>query len=380
MVAGPVRVLHVIDTLDIGGAQRHLLSLAGSMSRRGYRCIIATSGRPVLAVPEGVEVVSLSPRSISHRLPLRFSASLTRLLAGEQMDLVHAHLHASSLAAAVAATTHRLPLVVTHHSDRAWQPRYHRELGRRASIRAGQTIAVAHSLAAQLAADRIPVTTIPNGVTIPESEPSEADRMQLRARLRIPREAYVASFTGRFTEDKNPLLFVEMAAQVAAGNPSAHFLMVGDGPLRPLVQRRILRYGLEHRFTLTGFRTDADALCGAADVAVVCSRREACSLAALEAMATGLPVVGTPVGDLPHQIAGGRTGYIVRPNAPALAGAVTALSAPGLRARLGRAGRERAAEHYSLERMVDRTLDVYAALQVRPKTEMISAGRLMYYP
>jgi glycosyltransferase involved in cell wall biosynthesis len=160
----------------------------------------------------------------------------------------------------------------------------------------------------------------------------------------------------------------------------AHFLMVGDGPLRPPVQRRITRYGLDRRFTLPGFRTDADRLWDAADVAVVCSRREACSLAALEAMAAGLPVVATPVGDLPHQVVHGRTGYLAPGDAGVLARAVLALSDPCLRARLGRAGHARVAAHYSLDRMVDRTLDLYPALQLRPETEMIPAGGLLHHP
>jgi starch synthase (maltosyl-transferring) len=379
MVDGSLRVLHVIDTMGVGGAQRHLVSLVRALRARGHRCLIATSGQPTISGAEGLEILSLSEEAISRRVPFHFTAQLIRLLAESSVDLVHAHLHASSVAAAAATWLYRLPLVVTHHSDREWQRRHDRLLGRWASSRGRPSISVARSLTARLAEAGLQTVTIPNGVAVPAHPPSEAAIMEMRERLHIPLSAFVVGFTGRFTSDKRPLLFVEMAERVLAVHPHARFLMVGDGPLHARAHREIARLGLLDRFTLTGFRGDAEALHAAADVTVLCSRREACPLVPLEAMAAGRPVVGTAVGDVVHQIEHGVTGYVVpEGDAERLAEAVLLLTDPERRSCFGQAARERVAERCSLEGMVDRTLDVYAGVRLRRKSETAFAKRLMY--
>jgi glycosyltransferase involved in cell wall biosynthesis len=362
MVDRPFRILHVIDTMDTGGAQRHLASLADALNSRGHECLIATSGS--LCREGNVASVTLTRESISRRVPLRFTARLARLLAEWAPDIVHAHLHSSSLAAAAAVVVHRVPVVVTHHSDWAWQRAHDRTLGRWASGRAHSVIAVAHSLAAGLSGRRVPAVTIPNGV--PLQEVGDRDPC-IRARLRLPQDAFVVGFTGRFTEDKDPLLFVDMAARVAAGSPHARFLMVGDGPLRGAVEERIRRHGLTGQVLCTGFRQDVEALYEAADVLVLPSRRDACPLVLLEAMAARRPVVSTPVGDVPR-IIGDRAGVVV-PSADAdgLAGAVLTLADRERREEMGREARNRVAERYSLARMVDRTIEVYENVLLRQK-------------
>lgn len=361
MVDAPLRILHVIDTLEVGGAQRHVLSLIDALHARGHRCLIATSGARQVAGCDETAIYSLARDSISHRLPLRFAARLIRVLAEERVDLVHAHLHASALAAAAATAVHRLPLVMTHHSDSTWQPPYHQVLGRWAASRARMNIAVARGLATQPAVAGLPTLLIPNGVPLPP-DPS-IDREQMRGALGLPPRALIVGFTGRFVADKGPLLFVEMAARVAARNQCAHFLMVGGGPLQGEIERRIAQHGLGSRFTLAGVRNDASRLYSAADVAVVPSRRDACPLVPLEAMAAGCPVVGTAVGDMPEQIVDGITGSIVPVgDIASLAAAVLALVDPTRRWQFGQAGRERVAERYSIRQMADRTMAIYEAM------------------
>jgi glycosyltransferase involved in cell wall biosynthesis len=376
MVDAPLRILHVIDTLGLGGAQRHLLWLAESLRTRGHRCPVVTSG----PTPDGggPDIVSLARDPISHGVPLRFTARSIRFLAEHPVDLVHAHLHSASVAAAAAAAVHRLPVVVTHHSDWEWQPAHHRALGGWASRRARPAITVARALRARLAERNLPTVLIPNGVPLPAEPPDDDTRTGGRRLLGIPPTAFVVGFTGRFVEDKNPLLFVDMAARVAAVDGSAHFLMAGDGPLRAAVGERVARHGLSSRFTLAGVRGDVETLYGLTDVTVLPSRREACPLVPLEAMAAGRPVVGTAVGDVPEQIDHGVSGYVVPAgDAASLASAVLVLADPERRLRFGRAGRERVARHYSLGRMVDRTLEVYEAALLRQRSETLSPYRPM---
>jgi glycosyltransferase involved in cell wall biosynthesis len=376
MVNAPLRILHVIDTLEVGGAQRHLLSLTEALRSRGHHCRIATSGNARMASSGEMDIFSLTRESISHRLPFRFTMRLLRLLAEQEVDIVHAHLHASAVAAAVATIAHRIPLVVTHHSDGAWQHPYHQILGHWASACAHTSITVARSLAAEGATSDPTSVLIPNGVPLDARDPT--DREHVREELGIPPHAFVVVFIGRFVADKDPLLFVEMAAHVAEADETARFLMVGDGPLRREIEERASHRGIAPRFSFTGLRRDTTRLYHAADVVVVPSRRDACPLVPLEAMAAGRPVVGTAVGDIPEQIVDGTTGYVVPPgDGASLAAAVLTLAAPSRRRQFGQAGREHVAERFSVDRMVDRTLAVYEQAVRRPEPASRSITRYL---
>jgi len=369
VTAASTRVLAVIDSLEVGGAQHHLLMLSGGLAGRGYAVTVATSGQEPLAERferENVPVRILTSRSIKHRLSLRFAARLARLARSGAFDVIHAHLHSASVAAAIAARVSGLPLVVTHHSMNTWRRGINRGLGRWADRQTDSAIGVASNVAAGLRAKR--VHTIPNGVPIPEREWSDADIAAARCELAVPRDAYLIGFVGRLAIDKNPLLFVEAAALVAGRLPRAHFLMVGDGPLRASAEAQATALGVASRITFAGFRPRAADLHPVADVLALTSDSEACPLVALEAMAAGRPVVGTAVGDVPLQILDGQTGFVVPPRDPcALARALVALGDASLRGRLGDAARQRVRKEFPIERTFDQTVAVYEETLARAR-------------
>lgn len=335
--------------------------LSGGLAERGYAISVATSGHEPLAERferENVPVHILTSRSIKHRLSLRFAARLTRLARSGAFDLIHAHLHSASVAAAIAARVSGLPLVVTHHSMNTWRRGINRALGRWADRQADSAIGVASNVAAGLGTKRVHM--IPNGAPIPEREWSDADIAAARCELAVPRDAYLIGYVGRLTIDKNPLLFVEAAALVAGRLPHAHFLMVGDGPLRASAEAHATALGVDGRITFVGFRSGAADLHPVADVLALTSDSEACPLVVLEAMAAGRPVVGTAVGDVPLQIIDGVTGFLVPPRNPcAMASALVTLADASLRRRLGVAARRRVRKEFPIARTFDRTVAVY---------------------
>lgn len=359
----PARVLAVIDWLEVGGAQQHLLALACGLSGAGYRFTVATSGNEPLAAAfrrAGVPIRTLARRPIKHRVSPVFTARLATLARGGEFDLIHGHLHAASVAAAAAARVSGLPLVLTHHSMNTWRPTWQTLLGRWADRQADAVIAVATNVAAAAARDGVPVRLIPNSVDVPARVWSAAEVAHARAQLGLPPQAYVISFVGRFSSDKNPLLFVEAAAQVAARCPQAHFLLVGDGPLRPAAETRVQALGLAGRLTWTGFRSDAVHLHSVSDVLALTSDSEATPLVVLEAMAAARPVVATAVGDVAYQVTDGETGYVVPPrDADRMADALVRLADGALRRRLGEAARQHVIRHFTLERTLAETAAVY---------------------
>jgi glycosyltransferase involved in cell wall biosynthesis len=157
---------------------------------------------------------------------------------------------------------------------------------------------------------------------------------------------------GVFREEKNQIEALEAVAGMRAAGSDAHLIYVGDGPVKPEVEARAAELGGDWVHFL-GIRSDIAALLGVADVLVQPSLAEAMPMTVLEAMAVGVPVVATAVGDVPAMLAG-RAGEIVTPgDRPALEAALTALLAdPGKRAAMGEAGREIASSRDS-SKMVD---------------------------
>lgn len=360
------RILAVIDSLEVGGAQHHLLLLAAGLTRAGYQFWVATSGDEPLAAAyqhDGVPVLSLARRSIKHRLSPTFVLQLLRLVHREPFDLIHGHLHAASVGAALVARATGTPLVLTHHSMNTWRPAWQHVLGRWADRQADAVIAVATNIAAALERDGIKARVIPNGVVVPERVWSAEEIAAARHGFGIPREAFVLSFVGRFTPDKNPLLFIEAAARVAARCAQAHFFLVGDGPLRPPAEQRSRALGLERRTVFAGFQPNAAELHPIADVLVLTSVSEGAPLVVLEAMARARPVVATAVGDVPHQIVHGETGFLVTRRDPeALAEPSLRLADSALRQRFGAAARARVQRCFALECWLAQTRAVYRAV------------------
>ena len=184
-----------------------------------------------------------------------------------------------------------------------------------------------------------------NGVPVPEL-PSDADRRDARAALRIPEDAVTALYLGQLEERKDPLTAVAAAEAVARSEPFV-LLVAGDGPLRDQVEARAA-----DGVRMLGFRSDPERLLAAADVFVMPSRREGLSMAVIEAMALGLAVV---VSDGPGNPEAVEDTGVVFPvgDTEALARELRKLCRdPERRRRLGAAARERAASELSADNLI----------------------------
>jgi glycosyltransferase involved in cell wall biosynthesis len=118
----------------------------------------------------------------------------------------------------------------------------------------------------------------------------EPPRVSLRDELGIPRDAFVVGHVGRLVEVKNHGFLIRIAEAAQELDPTIHFLVVGDGPLRADIERRITEAQLNHRFTLAGQRSDVAALMvGAMDAFVLPSLFEGLPVVLIEAQASGLP-------------------------------------------------------------------------------------------
>jgi L-malate glycosyltransferase len=209
--------------------------------------------------------------------------------------------------------------------------------------------------------DRIHV--VPDGVDLARgTEP--ADRDALRS-LGVADDAPLVVQVAALVPHKDPLTFVRAVDIARRRMPALRALMVGDGPLRSAVQGEAARLGLDRVLVMTGFRRDADELLAAARVATLSSAEEGMGSVLLDAMAAGVPIAATAAGGIPEVVTHGNTGLLSPPrDAQALAeNIVRLMSDPALAASITARARERVKE-FSVDRMVERTLEVYSAIGV----------------
>ena len=351
------RVLLVVDSLDVGGAERHVCALVEALAARGYIAAIACSTGGALAgmLPASVAVHVLRDQLVKRRLSLPFAWALACLLRREAFDLVHAHMYASGLASALALLGSAVPLVLTEHSEAVWRGRRARWAGRWLYQRAAQVIAVSRWYC-QRPAQR--ATVILNAIAAPHAPPG-APAAVVAGPATGPRVGVVA----RLQPEKGVEYFLESAALVAPHRRDVQFIVVGDGPLRQALPARARALGISAQMHFLGFRLDAPSLIGALDLLVVPSLSEGTPLVILEAMTAGVPVVATAVGGIPAQIRHEREGLLVPSGDPeALAQAILrVLQAPAWARQLGDAGRQRVAAEFSQARMLQQIEAVYDA-------------------
>jgi len=313
---GRRKVLLVVDSLDVGGAERHVVGLARALLEAGYVPTITCSTEGALAPIArlaGVPVQPLLGRIVKRRVSLAFARGLGRFIRAERADLVHAHGYASAAAAALAVLGTGMPLVLTEHSEASWRTPRARLVSKLVYRRASRVIAVSESIRGRLLEkDRVPaarVVVIPNTLlSLPE--PTGVTEQPLRF---ASGSGPLVGVVARLTPEKGVRYFIQAAARVSPALPSARFVVIGDGPEREPLLRLTEQLALRDKIDFVGFRLDAAALLTHLDLLAVPSLSEGTPLVVLEAMQARVPVVASAVGGVPEQIAHGRDGWLVPP-------------------------------------------------------------------
>jgi glycosyltransferase involved in cell wall biosynthesis len=373
---GPVSVLHIDTERGWRGGERQVLWLAESLTRSGNQCVIAARPNEPLAlraIELGLRVLPCSPRWEFDPVA---ASMLSRFIRRERIQVVHAHTaHAASIALLCAGDAQT---VITRRVDfrvgRDW-------VSKLKYRRASAVIAISDAVADALVASGIDsrqIEVIPSGIDLSRCVP-RADNRTLRL-LGIPENAPLVVMVAALVRHKDPLTFVHAMQSVVSAVPGAHALMIGDGPLRPEVERAIAQSGLGENVHLAGFRTDADTLLTAADVVALSSREEGLGTVLIDALWMGKPIAATRAGGIPEIVEDGLCGLLSPPeDGPALGSTISRLLMDAtLRARFSIAGRARASA-FSVERTASRTALVYERVTAaaRQRKELKAFPRLL---
>ena len=356
-------VLHVDTERGWRGGERQVLWLATGMRDRGHRALIMARHGDELArraEAASLEVIGAAPRG---ELDLFAARDLRRVIAEQRAPIVHAHTAHGAAIAALATLGTDTRVVFARRVDFPLR----RNLGTRLKYgRAHAVIAVSKAVAAIVGEAGVPpnrIHVVPDGVDLSRrARPASAEVLKSLGVLGDdPLIVQVAALVAH----KDPLTFVRAMAIVRERVPRVRALMVGEGPLRAAAQAEVTRLDLDRTLSLTGFRHDADELLAAARVATLSSVEEGMGSVLLDAMAFGVPIAATRAGGIPEVVEHGETGLLSAPSDPAALAEniVRLLSDPDFAAALAARGRMRV-EEFSVGRMVERTMEVYASVLV----------------
>lgn len=376
------RVLHLITSFEVGGTERQAVELLKRIDRLRFDARLAAIR---LEGPLYGEIEDLFPRVPQFPLTSFYNANAARQLMrlrnwmiSERVDILHAHDFYAGLLGVAAARLAGVRVIACQRHLRLSDRRAH-EWGTRLTHRLAHRVLVNseairdHLLAGGHSAPE-KIVVIRNGLSAAaERAASDNDgRAQQRAallrELNLDEGAKLIGLVARLQPVKGHRYFIEAASRIAAVEPNAHFLLVGEGALRREIEEQAVRLGVNDRVHLLGDRKDAALVPAGFDVAVLASLSEGLPNAVMEAMAAGAPVVATAVGGTTELIIDGVTGFLAPPaDADALARRILdALQNPEWSARMAAQGRQRALSQFGMRRMVESVEQLYDDMFVVP--------------
>jgi glycosyltransferase involved in cell wall biosynthesis len=364
-----MKIAHLIDVLSWGGAQKLLRTFAETARGRNIELTIISLRPPRIPAPYpelfnsmGVDVVVFPFGKLHDPRAIPF---LVALLKKKHIEIVHTHLSHSNILGSLAGKITGIPVVSTIHntqtdvSKRPRLPYIERFCLRNFSTRA---IAVGKNVAdiyrTIIKTDRLDV--IPNAVEAGYPI-SIQERNEIRTALTGSPGKTLLIAVGRLTEQKGYAEMLTAFAKVHEKHPDTFLIIVGVGPLAESLKGYSQNLGLSDNVRFLGARTDVPKLLAACDVFLNSSYWEGLSIAMLEAMAAGLPVIATSVGDAEHLLATGG-GLLVNVKDPSnLAVAINCLiENPDKMCTMGQLARSFVEKNYAAEPWLDKILQSYA--------------------
>ena len=353
--------LHVNTERHWRGGEQQVLHLLEGLRSHGVRAeLVAQPGSP-LAERAAAAAIAVHPVPMRGEWDLPAAIRIARIARAGRFSIIHLHTsraHGLGRIASILAPGPRV--IVARRVIFPPRGRVNRWLKYLHGI--DNYVAISYAVRDTLTAAGVPgdrIAVVPSGVDCDRF--AGAAPAGLRASCGLPASARLVGTVGHLEHGKGQQDLIGAAALLARELPDLFFVLVGEGAGRAAFEQQAASLGIGGRVIFTGFRSDVPAVLADLDLFVMPSHAEGLCTAAVEAMAAGLPVIGTAVGGLVEVVADGQTGLLVPPaNPEALADAIRrVMTDESSRRRMAAAARARAFDHFGVKNMVELTIRVY---------------------
>lgn len=372
MTEDKIKILHVIDSLAVGGMERVVIDVVNGLDQARFEqmvCCLSRRGEAAALLREGIRCIDLGKGAKADRLmPLK----IARAIRQAEPDIVHSQSWSGVDTAIAKLMTPGVKLVHSEHGRHVpylQAESLKRKIARRGLYHLADAVfAISAEVRAfycretGFSASRMLV--IPNGIDARRMD--EASRSGAREEFGIAADDFVIGTVARLDATKNTMMLIRAFAKLQRGqqNPDLKLLIVGDGAERVALESYAAKHGLNRAIIFTGQRQDVSHLLGAMNVFALSSLSEGMPLTVLEAMAAWLPVVATNVGALPEMVEDGATGFLIEPeNEMAMAERLALFQQNRALAKsFGEAARRKVEREFSLGQMLRQYADLYLSV------------------
>ena len=366
-----LNILFMIDELDIGGTEQQILELVRHIDKSRYKpmvCCLRSDGRVADEIRQlGVKVVLLRKRM---KFDFFIIPKLMRFIKEERIDIVQTYLITANIWGVLAAKLAGVRWIFAseRNVNTSDQGNKHpfadfvfRVLCTLPARIIGNADAVSKYLVEDINIPKAKVVTIHNGINLDRFD-CKVDINRKKSELGLDLRSPVIGVIARLSPQKNHRMLLQATLKVVNTIPDLRMLIVGDGPLLGQIKDLCNDLDLASNVIFTGARRDVPEIMQVLDISVLPSLFEGFPNTIMESMAAGKPVIATDVGGNPELVENGKTGYIVPSNDPeVMADAILHLLKNRiLLAKLGKAGRRRIEKYFTLDRMVQKTEQMYS--------------------
>lgn len=364
-----LHIAQIIDSLGEGGAERSLLTFSEVAIRRGIKVTIISLSRKDDGYISsrlrelGANVISIESIKLYHLRPIIL---LAKAYVRERFDVVQTHLSHGIILGGIVGWILGIPVIATLHNP---SPRRVGHFRIRESVwlfvlrfLVKRVIFVSKSVRYAYG-DRIPphkVDTILNSIGIIDLSQTESEKAQIKLKLTGAQNSKIIACVGRLIEGKGIFELLNAFSIIHKIYPEWFLIYIGDGPLKRELILKTQSYGLLDNVRFLGFRNDVREILNLSDIYVSASYSEGMSIALLEAMAAGLPIIATEVGEAPYLLENNR-GILIKPRDidGIVSGFQMLLNHTDLMSDMGKAVKDYVNKNCSPEKWLDELIRVY---------------------